>query len=353
MRLVRAEIVASGPFERVDVSLADDEGEPRPLTVIHGTGGVGKSTLLQAIATTRPGHAIAQLPRADLYSGEAATPSHSACSWLLGDDEPARPHVLCVASPNVRWLNEESAETLRRREQAHYDRLAHDGGFAFLAIPGARWFSRQPMVLSAPSRSIARYDVRAPLAFDENARNDLARETKQSLAYAAIAAVLAGAEERDGRRFDLLAEAMRAAVDRLGELGGFRYLGIDPLSFEPIFAAASGRRLAFDALPTRVRHLLAFAALPVRLLWAAYPDQDPRESEGVIAIDDVELYQDDAALARLGAAVREVLPRAQWLLTTASPVLAASAAVSEVIALRRLDEGDRVAAFAGQQGVTH
>jgi predicted ATP-binding protein involved in virulence len=98
---------------------------------------------------------------------------------------------------------------------------------------------------------------------------------------------------------------------------------------------------------------VAFAALATRVLWAAYPDQDPRQSEGVVTIDDVELHQDTPVLSRLASALREALPAAQWILTTASPVLAASSAVSDVVALRRLRESDSVAVFAGEQALTH
>jgi hypothetical protein len=353
MQLVRALIAASGPFERVEVPFADEEGRPRALTVVHGAGGVGKTTLVQAIATTRPGHAVAQTARGDGLTAQGTGHSHVVCDWLLGGDEPARPHALRVASPNVRASTQDDEEALRRREQGHFDKLAQDGGFAFLAVPGVRWFSRQPLVLSAPARTIARYDVRSPMPLDDAARADLARETKQALAYAAIAPALAGPEQGDERRFDLLGEAMRSAVDRLADLAGFRYLGLDPLSFEPLFAEPRQRRLPFDALPTRARHLVAFAALSVRVLWAAYPDQDPRESEGVVAIDDVELYQDSAVLSRLAGALREALPAAQWILTTASPVLASSSQVSDVVAFRRLREGEAVAVFAGEHALTH
>lgn len=348
MRLIRALIRGSGPFERVELPFADESGSPRLLTVIHGGGGVGKSTVIQAIASTRPGHAMAQLSRA-----EAGVAPHVACDWLLGADDPTRPHPLTVLSPNARFYNEEDREALRRREQVHYDRIAQEGGFVFLGIPSMRWFSRQPIMISAPARGVARYDVRAPLALDDAARADLARDTKQSLAYAAIAVALAGARDREERRYDLLGDAMRSAVDRLVDLAGYRYLGLDPFSLEPLFADASGQRRAFDVLPTRARHLAAFAALSVRALWAAHPEHDPRDAEGVVAIDDVELYQDSQALARIGSALREALPRVQWILTTSSPVLAASVEASEVVALRRLSEGDAVAVFAGDEALIH
>ncbi|MES1179403.1 MAG: hypothetical protein ABUL62_34120 [Myxococcales bacterium] len=364
MKLLQAVLVGVGPFDRLALPFADENGEARPVTVIHGAGGVGKSSVLSAIASTRPGHAVVLPSRPDPREG--AAPPFAACDWALGQDEPERPHALFVASPNGRASLNDEAEALRRREQVLFDRLAGEGGYAFLAIPSTRWFSRQPIALSAPARTVARYDVRASVSGDDASRSDLARETKQALAYAAIAAALAPAipvAKNAEKRFDLLGEAMHSAVDALLHLVGVSYRGLDPLSFEPLFVK-DGRVLPFDALPTQVRHLAAFAALSVRTLWAAYPDQDPRESEGVIAIDDVDLHQDAQVQQRLLSALRGALPEAQWILTTASPVLAGAADARSVLALRRLapeaegvsegaDNAPRVVVFAGEHARTH
>ena len=357
MKLVQAALAYVGPFDKLVLPFADESGDPRPLTVLHGAGGTGKSSVLAALASTRPGHCVVQPNRPDAREG--ATGAFAACDWLLGQDEPARPHPLSVASPNARLSPVDEVEALRRREQTLFDRLASEGGFAFLAIPSTRWFSRQPIALSAPARTIARYDVRASTASEDATRADLARETKQALAYAAIASVLPPLEppasarpEVVERRFDLLDAGMRAVVDALLKSSGFSYRGLDPHSFEPLFHG-HGRDVPFDALPTRVRHLVAFAALSVRTLWAAYPDQDPRDSEGVIAIDDVDLHQDSAVLHHLPSTLREALPEAQWILTTASPIIAGAADARAVLALRPLPEADGVRLFAGDQARTH
>jgi hypothetical protein len=358
MKLVQAALVGIGPFDQLVLPFANEDGEVRPLTVIHGAGGVGKSLVLAAIASTRPGHCVVQPTRGE-PAREGAPPPFAACDWALGQDDPARPHPLSMASPNARLSANDEAEALRRREQVLFDRLANDGGFAFLAIPSTRWFSRQPIVLSAPARTIARYDVRATLTSDDATRADLARETKQALAYAAIAAALPPLEratnahqDQPERRFDLLDAGMRAVVESFLGLVGFAYRGLDPHSFEPIFHG-HGRDVPFDALPTRARHLLAFAALSVRTLWAAYPDQDPRASEGVIAIDDVDLHQDAQVLQELVATFREALPEAQWILTSASPIVAGAADARAVLALRPLPEAEGVRVFAGDQARTH
>jgi len=352
MKLLRAVLVGVGPFEELVLPFADENGEARPITLIHGGGGTGKSSVLAAIASTRPGHAVVQPARSE--PREQAPPPFAACDWALGQDEPARPHPLSVVSPNARLSQNDELEGLRRREQALFDRLANEGGFAFLPIASARWFSRQPIAFSAPARTIARYDVRASAGLDDATRSDLARETKQALAYAAIASALSAPGDLAERRFDLLGAAMQSAVGELVKLSGFSYRGIDPASFEPIFASlGQARAVPFDALPTHARHLIAFAALGVRTLWAAYPDQDPREAEGVIAIDEVDLHQDAQVEQKLLPALRAALPEAQWILTTASPLLAAAAEACAVLALRHVPESNGVRVFAGEHARTH
>src|SRR5450432_1690083 len=235
MKLLRAVLVGVGPFDELVLPFCDENGEARPVTVIHGGGGVGKSSVLAAIASTRPGHCVVQAQRVDPREG--APLPFAACDWALGQDEPSRPHPLSVASPNARLSPNDEVEALRRREQALFDRVASEGGFAFLPIASTRWFSRQPIAFSAPARTVARYDVRASASLDDATRSELARETKQALAYAAIASALCAPSDLAERRFDLLGSAMQSAVDTLVNLSGFSYQGLDPLSFEPIFAA--------------------------------------------------------------------------------------------------------------------
>lgn len=355
MKLVQAVLVSVGPFEKLVLPFADESGEPRAVTVIHGASGVGKSSVLSAVASTRPGHCVVQPTRPD--AAETAAQPFAACDWVLGQDDPLRPHPLSVVSPNARLSVSDEQEALRRREQALFDRVATEGGFAFLSIPSTRWFSRQPVALSAPARTVARYDVRASASADDATRSDLAREAKQALAYAAISSALATAKPRSDKSFDLLAAAMVSTLDILLRPVGCSYRGIDPFSFEPLFSSpGSQREVPFDALPTRARHLAAFAALSVRTLWAAYPDLDPRESEGVIAIDEVDLHQDAQVQQQLLGAFREALPRVQWILTTSSSVLASSADSRAVLALRPVPggaAGEAVHVFAGDQARTH
>lgn len=358
--LLGAHVVAMAPFGECEFPFRTSEGEPRLVTVVHGGGGVGKTSLLQVLAHARPGHAAVLLGRTMPGS---EVPAHAVCEWALGDDDPERPHPLTVMTPNVR-LADDDAAALRRREQALFDRHAKErGGFVFLSISAARWFSRQPVSLHAPARTVTNYDVRATASFDDAAHSDLTRETKQALAYAGISAALAPSTQRErnalrdrpGKNVDtrLLGSAMHETVLALVRLANFGYQGIDPITLEPTFITPGGRRTLFERLPTRVRHLVALAALPVRTLWAAYPGKDPRTSEGVVAIDEIDLHLDDAVAERIVSVLRHALPRVQWIVTTSSTVVAGSVDSREVLALRRLPEEEHVELFLGAQARTH
>jgi hypothetical protein len=369
MYLLRQRVTKLGPFGQLEIGFTE-EGEPRLMTVIHGAGGLGKSTLLHALSSTRPGNTL--VPHG--YLVDTDEPGTTACEYYLGQDDPERLHPLIVASPNARVFPDEEREAIRRREQALFDRVAREAGFVFFAIPATRWFSRQPLAISAPARGVARYDVRAPVALDDPTRADLARETKQALAYAVISSAIAtghaGAE-----RFARLAAAMQHAVNTLLELVHLRWTGVDPHTWEPTFVrvAAPGSDFVradpmaereqlenltdaltpFDALPNCVRHLIAFAALPVRALWAAYPMRDPLKAEGIVTIDEVELHQETAVLSRLVPTLRLALPQVQWIVTTASPMVATSCDVHELITLRRPSEHGAVELYTGEVARTH
>jgi hypothetical protein len=346
MHLLQMRLAGLGPFNEIELGFSNDAGEPRLATAIHGGGGVGKSTLLSAIASTRPGNAsVITAP-----GPERDTPGSVICEYRLGQDDPERPHSLAVASPSARVFIEEDLEVLRRREQSFFDRASRDGGFVFVSIPATRWYSRQPVAIVAPARGVARYDVRAPIGAEDPMRLDLARETKQVLAYARITSALAGDFEQ---RFARLAKAMAHAVNSLVGLAGYRFVGVEPLSLEPLFTDEQGREVLFDLLPTRVRGLATFAALPARALWAAYPQCDPLDAEGIVTIDEVDTHQDELVLARLIPALRNALPRVQWIVTTSSPVLASSCDVSDVIALRRSSERNAVEQYTGAMALTH
>ncbi len=329
--------IGRAPFR---VSLADPslpEGSPpRPLAVLFGADGVGKTSLLTAILYTRPGFVFPLQPKPPPapVDGERRA-GFALAEWDLCDDDPARPHPLLVASPNAIVEGEDETQTLlRRREQTLFDKRAQEqGGHCVVGFLGARWFSRQPMMLTSPERSVLRYDVRAVPALEDVSRADLTRETKQVLAHAEIACALADGE---GRTLTMRSAVRHAVGVALGPFGA-QFRGVDPRTLEPTFEER-GRVVVFDDLSHGAQHLVAIVAGTLRAVGGAYPERDPLESEGVSVIDDAELGLDAGAQRALANVLREALPRVQWVVATASPNVAAGCSRGEVIALRRGDE---------------
>lgn len=337
-------LTVSSPLALGELELRfETAGKPRPLTLIFGGPGSGKTTLLSAVANTRPGHTVAMGVR----TSEA--PCSASCTWWLGMDEPDRKKPLTLCSPNA-------GDTLRgsdpelRRDAALFERLAREGGFVFLSLSATRWFSKSPLLLASPERSVARYDVRAAEPFDDASRNDLGRDVKQALAYAAIVRVLPhGTEERER----LLGQAMRELVSGISRIYGFDYGELEPRSLEPMFTRSDGRRYSFDALPAAVKHAIAFGSLPLRALWAGYPGMDPRRAQGVVAIDQIELHQTAATANDLLDLLLLHLPEVQWLVTTRSDELLAARASDEAVALHRLQSHGSVEVYEGGQARVH
>jgi hypothetical protein len=344
VKLLSLDLHSPGVLGDFSLNFAD-EGLPRGLTLVHGGPGSGKTSLVNALLCTRPGHAVAM----SLRPGEPKL--YARATWQLGIDEPDRKTPLLVVSPNApEALFERDGE--QRREQVFFDRLAKDGGFVFLAFSALRWFSKGPVVLPAPESTIARHDVREFLPLDDGARQDLARECKQTLTFGAIAAHLPQLHT-DGERERRFGLAVSEVVSRIAELSGFRYLGVSARSLSPTFAKRSGEMLPFDALPTQVKHAIAFGALPLRALWAAYPGLEPRRAPAVVVIDQFELQQDESSAVTLVHLLRDLLPEVQWVFTTRSASLLASREQGEVLALRRNNEGGEVRVYTGSDAQLH
>lgn len=325
------------------LSLAGEDEGARPFTLVYGGPGSGKTSLVSAISNTRPGHTV-------VLTGRASDPRcYAECAWWLGLDEPGSERVLVLQSPNAP-AELGRANVSDRREVALAERLAREGGFAYLAFSASRWFSRSPLLLTVPDRAAGRSELRGREALDDAARNDLTRDVKQALAYAAIVRALpqAGDERHHG-----LGDAMADVVDALAHLGHLKYAGLDPRTLEPRFIDPDNQSISFDALPTYLKHCVAFGALTVRALWNAYPSIDPRRAEAVVAIDEIELHQDTATASRLMDVLTQQLPSTQWILTTRSSELLAGRDERETVALRRSEPHGQISVHAGSEAQVH
>ena len=348
MRLGAIELYGIGSLSGVRIAFGE---EPRAMTVLFGADGVGKTAVLSTIATTRPGHALPIIPRRQRGDEAPRDVPFALADWILGDDDPERPHPLRVMSPNAQIQDDENA--LRRREQALFDKRAQErGGYAFAAFSGARWFSRTPVMLATPERTVVRYDVRASASFDDASRADLTRETKQVLSYAGIGKALESSPSDLGALDAALREVLQIALAPFHA----QYEGVHPKTLEPMFSH-EGRDAIFEELPRGARHLVAIVTGAVRALHGAYVSHEGAKPillrEGVVLVDDLEAQQDAALLKHMPALLKTALPRVQWIVATSAAPVTLGCERGEVIALRREPDEGRVIVHEGAFAVLH
>lgn len=354
-----------GPFDDVTIPFLDDEGAPRKVTVVLGDSGTGKTTLLSAIASTRPGFAAAaSRPRADASPGDAFV----VARWRLGEDDPARPHDLVVASPNADLQEVPADATARKREQAHFDRLAIERGFCVVPLSTARWAGRVASGGAAPDRAPSAMDHRAHATLDDATRADFAREVKQGLVNAVTVAALQAFQARPRTATDRssylpppplprstvpMHDLYRQVFQALLPDGEASYEGIDPNTFEPLFRDQVGRLVSFDDLGFGVKNRILVGGLLLRRLSIAYPGQNPLECEGVALIDEVEAHLPVRRQREIVEILHRTFPRLQLIVTTQSPFVAETRPHDEVLVLSRDLETGGITLSTGPAAVLH
>lgn len=350
-----------GPFDDVSVGFVDEEGQPRMTTVILGDSGAGKTALLSAIACTRPGLSITP-PRT--REGSAPSETFAVARWRLGDDDPARPHDLIVASPNAAIDEHPTDAAARKREQAHFDRLAIERGFCVIPLSAARWAARVAVAGATPERPISAMDHRSHATLDDAARADHSREVKQALVNAVTVAAVQQFQARTRSERSESAppapvrgtppfELFRSTFQALLPDGEASYEGIDPNTFEPLFRDIAGRTVAFDDLAFGVKNRVMIGAIILRRLALAYPGRDPLSCEGVALIDEIEAHLPQRRQREIVDVLRRAFPRLQLIVTTQSPLIVESRPHDEVVVLSRDFESGRIEISSGPRAVLH
>ena len=316
-----------------------------------GSAGTGKSSLLFSLASTRPGHAIVLsrpgAPKLDETPG-------AITEWLTGEDEPARPHALTVATPGA-VLDRESDEGMqkRRREQTIFERRATEGGFSFSAFPGCRWFSRSPIVLTSPERALGSLRCSSHTVIRRrHAQRSHARD-QQILSGAALGAAVAAKMGQDDR-----IHAPRRRAARGGDRAR-RPSRLMPMSgsmrrlSSPSSRARAGAPLPSTSCrraPGTLRHsprCRCGRSTPLTRRAIRSPTKEWWSST-MSSCTKMQRRSD-----RLAPALRRALPRVQWVVTTSSPNVALGCEPHEIIALRRLEASGAVELHTGSMALVH
>lgn len=300
----------------------------RPLTVLVGANGTGKTSVLEAIT---------------LVVGESVRDSspHSNRLHLSAIDGLIVRTGAAYASIGFAFVNgEQYRRGMLAFARSDPDRAVWDEAFpevrkitelplVFVLYPadrqvtaGQHAFSARPANLPAPLRAVedafpAQTGFR-PLFTWFKDREDVENEQKVARADLTLEDPLLG--------------AVRRAV--VAMLPGYSTLRVqrDPLQFT--VRKDRGEALNLDQLSAGERSLLALAADIARRLAIAYPDSaDPLAEEGVILIDEIELHLHPRWQRSVIGSLRRTFPNCQFIVTTHSPQVLSEVPTEAVVVI--------------------
>ena len=314
------------------------------LTVLHGENGLGKTSVLRAIAVglgaiprLLPHVRGIDVARNDLRRGSEGTyvilNVQNGGSWSCRGGshyEALNRAATGQPLPGTNWLNEQ----LRRIVDA-------DAEGDPMELPVIAFYDTDRTVLDVPQRrrdfpkDFHRYEalsgaLSARANFREFFQWFYAKQTEEALEK----------DERQDLGFRLPdLSAVRAAISSvLGDVSNPR-IRIRPLRFE-VTLRGEGRkeRLELDHLSGGYRTTLALAADLARRMAQGNPHlEDPLQSEAVVLIDEVALHLHPAWQQRILPDLTRTFPNAQFVVTTHSPQVLTTVKPEQVVTLVRED----------------
>ncbi len=312
MRITRLSLTNFRGFERLELDL------DRPVTVLVGVNGSGKTSVLRAICAA----------------------AHAAQHQFEASSDDLR---VALDERDVRVGARESAVT-GRVQQGQWDhsfRLEHiDGsGWGLRAIPHSPSGpnGKRPFAFFVGTD---RYLLHASVQLNLSAIDDLGL-TASVPGYARFLAWFKEREDAENARrvtardFDLQDPQLRAVREAVAAvMPGYERLRIERDPTPAMVATKDGTELRLDQLSDGERNLIALVGdLARRMVLADPAAESPRETEGLVLIDELEQHLHPAWQRRVIPALRRAFPKTQLVVTTHSPQVISSVPESAVIVL--------------------
>lgn len=306
----------------------------RPVTVLIGVNGSGKSSVLRAIA--------APLPWVHAYADGASPAS------LM------RPQGMFVDERDLRAGTASSAIVSRFRHGGDFqvrvwkepENLQWFGAFG--DNTPLHWFDqlgRPFMFLADTSRQLTTASVREPDATealpDARARAEDGQVVALISGYGRFLEWFKEREDAENARrvqrrdLDLQDPQLRVVREAVAALmPGFENLRIERDPSPAMVVTKGAFELRLDQLSDGERNLIALAGDLARRLVIAHPDHaSPREVEAVILIDEIEQHLHPALQRKVIPSLQRAFPNAQLIVTTHSPQVLSSVPASAVVVL--------------------
>jgi AAA domain, putative AbiEii toxin, Type IV TA system/AAA ATPase domain len=344
----------------LELSFVDDTGEPRMWTVLIGRNATGKTSILQAIALAAVGHL-----RANLLAGSTSVsmpdrrhpndPLAIAAEFgfgRLGDGQhrrreypghPGRPALLCSKLS----MSPRSADLVGRSEYPHTPLLELDPLQEARSKELPHWF-------------VAGYGVSRYLAIGEHDRG-VGKPSHDRLVPLFRPTPLIGLgfadlfSEKAAKRFTkILRQVLTTAADLVPDIrdvetggrGGIKKAAdlYDRDRFEqtlpsgPLKLPATWLSHGYQASLAWIADLVGHYLLDFG--GEVPPEVQPEHMEGLVLIDELDLYLHPKWQAGLVRALKLTFPRMQFVVTTHSPILLNALRPDEVVTLYLDGEGN-------------
>ncbi len=357
-------------FEDLEICFMKGRGDPRLMTVMLGDNGMGKSTLLQAIAIALGGEGVTNLPAKRLgnWVRTGSEQGYIQATIRPGDSDPGsrQKHKLKVSYLAT------GDKPFTGKDGTFYDKLT------ISAMPGSDLNTLKRTAYSEDSKGWLACGYGPFRRFTESFQGLYSMwDTKVSrfaslfgndeeglirledwlveLDRRSLVAKHAGQDSGYGRLFDQLARTLREMLPEEGPRSmiiGAEDLRVANLAPEyvrttteqgVIWKDGFGIWVPLSQLSDGYKGTMAWVGDLVSRLSRAFPEaEDLLQQEGVVLIDEVNIHLHPAWQRKILTQLRQSFPRIQFIITTHSPLVAASAEDGELILLKR--ERDHVVA---------
>lgn len=302
----------------------------RPVTVLVGVNGSGKSSVLRAIHAIQP---VVHQRWADLIFPVAIPlDTRDLRVGAVRGEVVVQVHAAHDGTVRLSWDREEIGWWW---DEQSWGLLPHPSARPFLFMAGTDRY-----VETASVRAARGSEFTVPNT--DNGDEDTGSAAPRP-GYARFIEWFKGREDVENARrvasrdLDLQDPQLRAVREAVAALmPGFDGLRIDrETSPAAMVVTKGGVVLRLDQLSDGERNLVALAGDLARRLAITRPDSDaPRTIEGVVLIDEVEQHLHPAIQRKVMPALRRAFPGLQFIVTTHSPQVVASVPADAVIALK-------------------
>lgn len=329
--------------------LTDAHGNPARWTVLLGDNGVGKTTLLQALATLAPVKTPEHARKLVTEAAARSLPSKShGAAWrfltsgMARGDEPF--HCYIRVELHYKLSLDAKSNTAQSAE------IAQDGGYTSVGTPedpvfcaaygASRRMGRDGLEQSKEDPFASLFDEHAPL-----------RNAEEWLILADYAANKEANPRKKARAVDELDRVKGALIALLPDVDDIRVdLDARPGAVPRVVVKTPDGWIAIRDLSLGYRTTMAWMIDLAARMFEAYPDsENPLAEPAVALIDEIDLHLHPKWQRDLFAHLTTCFPQTQFIATAHSPLVVQAAPDANIAVLER--NGDHVVIEQGQQSV--